>query len=304
MTMMNWKKRAAAAAAAVASAGLALDPAAAARTAAPAAPKPALWKLADADTNIYLFGTIHALPKDVKWRTPLLERAIGEADELVLEIGDATDTAKAAAALAAMGVSPGLPPLVERLPEAKRPALQKFIEKSQLPMKLLNRLETWAAAMTLIASAMRGTGFSRETGTERGLESSFKAAGKPISGLETVEQQLGFFDGLSEESQRAFLADAVLDAGDAKALLAAMVEAWTSGDTDAIARTFDDETELSPELREVLMRKRNAAWTEWLAKRLERPGTVLVAVGAGHLAGRDSVREMLEARGLKAERVQ
>ena len=34
---------------------------------APAVPGPALWKVADKDTTIYLFGTVHALPKDVPW---------------------------------------------------------------------------------------------------------------------------------------------------------------------------------------------------------------------------------------------
>lgn len=48
------------------------------------APRPALWKLADADTTIYLFGTIHILPKDLPWRTPVLEHAIAASDELVL----------------------------------------------------------------------------------------------------------------------------------------------------------------------------------------------------------------------------
>ena len=52
------------------------------------------------------------------------------------------------------------------------------------------------------------------------------------------------------------------------------------------------------------MKKRNAAWAEWVAKRLGQPGTIMVAVGAGHLAGKDSVQRLLQARGVRATRVQ
>ncbi len=83
-----------------------------------------------------------------------------------------------------------------------------------------------------------------------------------------------------------------------------MVSAWSKGDDKAIALSFDDELKLSPELVEVLLRKRNANWTALLKKRLEKPGTILVAVGAGHLAGPDSVIAMLGKEKLKAVRVQ
>jgi uncharacterized protein len=52
------------------------------------------------------------------------------------------------------------------------------------------------------------------------------------------------------------------------------------------------------------MKRRNAAWAEWVDRRMDQPGTVLVAVGAGHLAGEDSVQRMLADRGLQATRVQ
>ncbi|MDB5719979.1 MAG: TraB/GumN family protein, partial [Alphaproteobacteria bacterium] len=132
----------------------------------------------------------------------------------------------------------------------------------------------------------------------------FRAAGKPVSGLETLEEQFGFFDHLSEDSQRKFLV-AVLDSPEeTKKQFAEMLAAWSNGDLAGIARSFDDETQMSAELRQVLMAQRNARWADWLKARMEKPGVVFVAVGAGHLAGKDSVEAMLEARGLKVQRVQ
>ena len=83
-----------------------------------------------------------------------------------------------------------------------------------------------------------------------------------------------------------------------------MIGAWGKGDTKAIAVTFDDELRLSPELTEVLLKRRNIAWADWIGKRMDMPGTVFVAVGAGHLAGEGSVDALLSAKGLKVARVQ
>ena len=303
--MMGWRSgfrkgmaRAVAAIGAVALAGCA------SARAQPETARPALWKLSDADTTIYLFGTIHLLPKGMDWRTPALAQAIDASDELVLETAMGTDLAATGRKMMEMGLSPGLPPVMERVPEDKRAALATLIESAGIPGGALDRMETWAAAMSLFASSFRSMGFEAKAGVEQGLAAQFRKADKPMSGLETVAQQFGFFDTLSEESQRAFLVGSIDDPEKAKAQFEEMMKAWAAGDVEAIARTFDSETGLSPELRAVLMTNRNRAWADWLEARLDTPGTVLVAVGAGHLAGRDSVQAMLEAKGLKAERVQ
>ena len=271
---------------------------------APEAPRPAMWKLSDADTTIYLFGTIHLLPEGLQWRTPALDQAIAASDSLVLETTIGSNPTAAAQTMMKLALTPGLPPLIERVPEDKRAALQKMIDTTGVPPKLLDGMETWAAALTLLAVSFREMGFNPDLGVEKGLEASYKASAKPVTGLETVEQQFGFFDTLSEEAQRTFLAGMADAPEDARAQFQAMLEAWSSGDTDAIAATFDSETALLPELRETLMKRRNAAWADWLARRLDEPGTVMVAVGAGHLVGRDSVQAMLKARGLRTKRVQ
>jgi uncharacterized protein YbaP (TraB family) len=156
----------------------------------------------------------------------------------------------------------------------------------------------------LAGSVFRRLGISGEAGVEQGLSGAYKGARKPVRGLETIDEQFGFFDALPEEAQRAFLATLLDDMTDLKREFAAMLAAWTSGDVDSIAATFNDEMNLSPALREALLERRNARWADWLEKRLERPGTSFVAVGAGHLAGPDSVQRMLRAKGLKAKRVQ
>jgi len=145
---------------------------------------------------------------------------------------------------------------------------------------------------------------SPDNGVERQLTSSFRGAGKPIAGLETTAQQLGFFDTLPEKVQREFLKSVIESGKDADAEFAKMIKAWSSGDTKGIAATFDDEMKDSPELNEILLKRRNANWAAWLKTRLETPGTIMVAVGAGHLVGDSSVQALLARDGLKVTRVQ
>jgi uncharacterized protein len=272
------------------------------KVAAPA--KPAMWKLADADTTIYLFGTIHVLPADYKWRTKAFDTAAAKADTLVLEVADLGDTAKTAEVFTRLAMSPNLPPVLERVPADKRPGLKTLIDKVGFPATALARFESWAVAITLAGGMLKELDLSPDNGVERKLTEEFTAAKKPVIGLETTELQLGIFDKLPQPAQDMFLAGLADEVADPKAEFEAMLGAWRSGDDKAIASTFDDELRQSPELTDALLRNRNANWTEWLAKRLDTPGTVMVAVGAGHLAGVDSVQGMLAKKGLKVTRVQ
>ncbi|HEV2079437.1 MAG TPA: TraB/GumN family protein [Allosphingosinicella sp.] len=303
---MNWKAALFGLFASLSLAGCATAPSAQLQSAPAVSAQtgPALWELSDADTKIYLFGTIHMLPKGQQWRTPALERAIAESGELVTEVVIGDNPAGAAQAMMKLGTSPGLPPLIERVPEAKRPALARAMAASRIPAGALDRLETWVAAITLTAGSFQSLGFEAGLGVEEGLNADYKAKGRPISGLETVEEQFGFFDQLSEKAQRELLESALEDPAKVREQLAAMLRTWSSGDEAGMARTFDTELKKMPELREILLVRRNQRWAQWLKERLDRPGTILVAVGAGHLAGDESVQAMLRKRGLKVRRVQ
>jgi uncharacterized protein len=275
---------------------------AATKVAAPA--KPAMWKIADADTTIYLFGTIHVLPANYKWRTKAFDAAAAKADTLVLEVADLGDNTKTAEVFTRLAMSPNLPPVLDRVPADKRPGLKALIDKVGFPSSALARFESWAVAITLAGGMLKDLDLSPDNGVERKLTEEFTAAKKPIIGLETTELQLGIFDKLPQSAQDMFLAGLADEVEDPKAEFDAMLGAWTKGDDKAIATTFDDELRQSPELTDALLRNRNANWTAWLTKRLDTPGTVMVAVGAGHLAGVDSVQSMLAKQGVKVTRVQ
>lgn len=271
----------------------------------PAAASPALWKVADHDTTIYLFGTIHLLPKDTQWRSSAFDKAAAGADTLVVEtVIDESNPAATMSELLQLAVSPGLPPIADRVPAEKRAALQATIAKSGIPAAMFDKLETWAAAFMLLGVQFKELGLDPGSGVESALRKQFADGKKTIGQLESNAEQLGFFDRLSEEAQRKFLIAMLDGAGDMNTEFKGMLDAWTRGDVKAIERSFNSDLSDAAELRDALLTQRNANWTKWVKGRLDQPGTVLVAVGAGHLAGEQSVQSMLEKQGVKVTRVQ
>lgn len=287
-------------------AGLALLSIGAGATAkAPTAAKPALWSVSDADTTVYLFGTIHLLPADYRWRSERFDRAAAGSNELVVEtIVDEKNPTTIMDALAQLAFTKGLPPLIERVPEAKRPALAAAIAKSGFPPAVLDDMETWAAAFMLLGTQFKALDLKSGEGVEMVLRSEFVGGGKPVGELETNLEQFGFFDRLSEKAQRELLEGAIEDGTAVKDEFDGMLRAWSRGDVKSIAKAFNHDLADSPELASAIIAQRNANWAKWIAARMDRPGTIMVAVGAGHLAGNGSVIDMLEKQGIAVRRVQ
>jgi uncharacterized protein len=272
---------------------------------APQVAHPALWAVSDPDTTIYLFGTIHLLPDNVQWRSTKFNDALASSQQLVVEtIVDDKNPSKLMSAMASLGFTNSLPPLVQRVPAAKRPALEAAIKKSGFPPHAFDRMKTWAAAFILLGNQFRDLGLKGGQGVEQVLRGEFTTAGKPIGELETNVEQLGFFDKLPESAQLELLEGAIEGGKATSTEFSGMIRAWSHGDVPGIARTFDHDLSHSPALQQSLLHQRNANWSKWIEQRLGQPGTIIVAVGAGHLAGKDSVLAMLKKDGYTVRRVQ
>src|SRR3954454_17062120 len=272
---------------------------------APPPAHPALWAVADADTTVYLFGTIRLLPEKYRWRTPAFDQAVDGSQQLVVEtIVDEKNPQKMMSALAGLAFSKGLPPIATRVPEAKRPALEAAIKKSGIPRPLFDQMDTWAAAFMLLGNQFKDLGLKGEEGVERVLRDNFASKGKPVGELESNVEQLGFFDKLPESAQRELLEGAIDQPANFSGEFGQMLAAWARGDVNAIARSFNRDLGASPELKEALIERRNANWSRWIEQRMAQPGAIMIAVGAGHLAGKDSVIDMLRKSGYHVRRVQ
>jgi uncharacterized protein YbaP (TraB family) len=272
---------------------------------APQPARPALWQVSDPDTTIYLFGTIHLLPDDLQWRTPAFDQAVASSQQLVVEtIVNQQDLQSIRNAELQLGFGKGLSPVAQRVPPAKLPLLRKAIAKSGIPEKMLDQMDTWLAAISLLGVQFQEMGLKGSHGPEEILRQQFLSANKPIGELESNVEQFGYFDRLPESAQRALLEGAIEPSAMASKEFAQMLGPWGRGDVKAIGATFNKEFQGSPALKQALLVQRNANWAKWIQQRMAQPGTIMVAVGAGHLAGSSSVLELLKRDGYKVRRLQ
>lgn len=274
--------------------------------AAPPAPVPAnppLWVVRDADTTIYLFGSVHWLKPDIAWFDGAVRGAFDRADTLILETPP-VDPAEARRVQEAVGNIADGPTLPERLSPAYRPKLAAALRELGYPEGAFDRVKPWLAATTLSVLPLRRRGYSAEAGAEAVLTAAARETGKPIEGLEPRAQQLGYFDKLPEAAQMAMLTrqlDNMAATGDSTD---AVLAAWTAGDAKALGRIVDaDQRASSAAFGKAILSDRNRRWASWVARRLDRPGTVFMAVGVGHLTGADTVQRALAERGLAARRI-
>ncbi len=286
---------------------LSAAPAAAETAAAPAAATtdadPALWVVKDADTTIYLFGTVHVLKPGLSWFDEAVKTAFDKSDELMLEIVMPEDQAEMAKVMMPLAIDQTGKTLSSRLDADQLKAYQAAMASVGLPPAQFDIFEPWFPAITLSVLPLTKLGYDPEQGAEKLLTAHAKKAGKPVAGLETLSQQLGFFDALPETQQVTFLNAVVKDLDKLGPQLDKMVVLWAKGDPDGLAVTMNESMAATPELAKTLLWDRNARWADQLKARMDKPGTVFVAVGAGHLAGEKSVQDYLKAQGLTVKRV-
>ncbi|MDI1296256.1 MAG: TraB/GumN family protein [bacterium] len=268
---------------------------------APKQSGPALWRVQRGALDGWLFGTIHVLPKGVAWQTATIDDAMAKADTLILESADLQDETKTLGLFESMGRSPGLPPLDARVPPEERAALDKMVADGGTSTQMLSGYESWAAAMLLSAASQQALHVSQDDGVEPALITSFKKAGKPIGGLETVERQFSAFDTLPEAAQQKLLIQTVHEAKGMKALYDRILKAWSKGDMEAIAKEDDIGEQPDPMVEEAVLIARNRDWVKAIEPMKGHP---FIAVGAGHLTGRENLIDLLEARGFTVTRVQ
>ena len=231
---------------------------------------PALWEISDGDTKIYLFGTFHSLDGRTVWFDDRVRQAFDGSDELVLEtIVPSTREAMASAGDRVSVVGPN-----------GKTTLKPFIAQTQQAIGQGNAM-----------------GMSVEHGADNVLRRVAEDNGKPVGGLERFEDQLSQLAKIPVNApQKPAPATASVSLND-------LLGAWTKGDTGAFSTMLAGFEANSPVAYRMLIADRNARWGEWIANRLDRPGTVFVAVGSGHLAGKDSVQQWLAARGIASARI-
>ncbi|MGH8125602.1 MAG: TraB/GumN family protein [Rhodanobacteraceae bacterium] len=284
----------------------------------------ALWVVKSPTATVYLFGTIHALPRGMHWHYPVLDQALAASGSLYVEEDDST-RAKVTRLVLKYGVNPldraNLASLLEGHPayhpyifDGRRShymsqsisaaRLNVAARHAGLPVATVEEMKPWIAAMALTVASTDSSGYEPQLGADTELEREFKADHKSVHSFETSREQIEFFADMPTRIQLELL-QTVLDQRTHGAVQAAqLARDWQAGDTSAIAEAVLDQMRNNhPEVYEVLLLDRNRKWAQRIAYLLQQHGTVFVAVGAGHLTGPGSVQAQLSLLGIESRRV-
>lgn len=262
------------------------------------APSPALWEATGPNgETAFLFGTIHSLPDNTDWRTPALERVIADSEVLLVEIANLGDSERAAAEFQARAYDLGLAPILDRVPAADRSTLATALDLADIDPDTLVHTESWAAALQL-GNAKRCS--RAGNGVDRALLNTVS----DIRSLESFAEQFAIFDSLPDSAQVDLLMSVAAEKGCDSG--AERVEAWLTGDLDALAASIAQGFRGNADLQTLLIDRRNRGYVaDLLALHAAQPDDdVLLAVGVGHMIGAMGVPGLLAAEGYQLSRIQ
>jgi uncharacterized protein len=268
---------------------------------------PAMWVVKDEDTTIYLFGTFHLMDGKADWFNEEVREAFDKSQELVVEIELPEDQAAMAAQfqplIARYAPDTQGRSLKNLLSEQEYKTLYEALKPMGIPVGGIDPLEPWFASFMLTGAMGQKLGLSPENGAEFILKRAARQRNMTIGQVETLESQIQMFDAPPHDKQLAGLKETLKDLDALSGMLPRMLRVWNSGDAEGLDRVLNEGLGDDPEARRLLLGARNEKWAEWIDQRMDRPGTVFMAVGAGHLVGNDSVQTFLQKRGLRSSRV-
>ena len=264
--------------------------------------EPAVWVVKGPHATVYLFGTVHALDKNHPWRSAKIDAAIQQSQELWLEIPNPDDSASMQPLILQFGMDMAHP-LSSKLTPDQVAKLNKAAVGLPGGEAILEPMKPWLAGMLLSLAPVLQAGYDPESAVELQLKPDFTKANKPVKGFETAEQQIHYFADMSDKAQLDFLVTELDDADTAADQFKQLIAAWYAGDVDKLeAINNADLRDKHPDLFQLLVVKRNQNFTAQIEDMLKGNSITFVAIGAGHLVGKDGVPAMLEKQGYKVTR--
>lgn len=261
-----------------------------------------LWRIERGGETVgHLFGTIHSDRPEVLDLPAPVARAFEDAQRYAFEVDQRDIDRREIVRIMHYPDGTSLP---RRLPGELWARTREAAAQRGLRVDAITAMEPWALAMILGLPPA-----DPQRILDMHLQRRARQTGQPVTGLETVAEQLSIFDRLDESAQLDMLATAVkaVESGQADALFERMVRAWLARDLSRIVELADDHPAVAdPETNDRLMRRlleeRNRRMVERMQPLLDAGGA-FIAVGAMHLAGDDGLVRLLERRGYKVEAV-
>jgi hypothetical protein len=265
------------------------------------AASPALWKIVNGKSTIYVLGSIHLLPADFSWHAPAIDQAIKSADAFIFEADLDFGTAEFHYYVDNYGYLPRGQTLHQMLSAQAQQQYFTLIRDMHIDLNKLDYLQPGLAVL-MLDRAFIGTHSSQPLmpGVDAQLVYYAKSHAKEVHYLESLQSQFDLLTKIGGGADAAVLEKKLLSREKSTGEFQAMVAAWAKGDLQKLA-SMDD---MDPKLRVLALDNRNRAWQPKIEGMLEDDRTYLVTVGAAHLAGPNSVISLLCAKRWKVQRIQ
>ena len=259
-----------------------------------------MWLAEGTSNRVYLLGSIHLLRERDHPLPQVIGHAYEDAETLYMELDmDDLDPLATQATITRLGMLEEGISLRDVMGEELYAEAAAAASELQIPLEMLDRTEPWYAAITVEQLVLARIGFNAAYGVEMHLLRKASGDGKEILGFETLEQQLGYLDGLSLEAQRKLLMQTLTEGAAIREIMDDLILAWRSGDIDYLEQTLLDDLSGYPELYDTIVADRNRLWVDTIDDLLDDGEDYLVIVGALHLVGEDGVPQLLEQRGIR-----
>jgi uncharacterized protein YbaP (TraB family) len=259
-----------------------------------------MWMAEGTSNRVYLLGSIHLLREQDHPLPRIIDDVYEEAETLYMELDmDDLDPLLMQATINRLGMLEEGTSLREVMGEDLYAEAAARAAELEIPFEMLDRIEPWYAAITVEQLVLTRIGFNAAYGVEMQLLRKAASDGKEILGFETVEQQLGYLDGLSLEAQRELLMQTLTESAAIREIMDDLILAWRSGDIDYLEQALLDDVSGYPELYDAIVADRNRLWVDTIDELLDDGQDYLVIVGALHLVGEDGVPRLLEQRGVR-----
>ncbi|KKO45928.1 conjugative transfer protein GumN [Arsukibacterium ikkense] len=263
-----------------------------------------MWKVSKGDDYLYIGGTVHLLPETAFPLPAEFEAAYQATDTLVLEVKmpDMTDSAAQTALLQAMAYNDGRSLAKVLSPEVYQ-QVSAYFAPYGVQLQQLDGYKPGFVALQMLALEMMKAQMAGE-GVDSYFDKKALADGKTMAYLESVESQINLLANMGDGYEDAFMKMNLEQVSDFKGYFSAMVAAWRAGDMNKLNKlAVEPARQLDPVLYQALFVKRNNAWLPQIESMFGNDTKELVLVGAGHLAGDDSVLALLQQAGYQVEQV-
>ena len=257
-----------------------------------------LWSVQSEGNTIYLLGSIHILRKDSYPLPEAVERVYDCCQKVVFETDlEGMHAPDVQMKMMQMGLYSSGETLTQNISRQTYELLKEKMDKTGLPIVQFEQVKPWLIAQTIVSSELIRLGFDPSLGIDTYFFNKARNDNKETLSLETNDYQINIFAGLSTRQQEILLRQTLKELEVIEDNFTDMIDAWENGNVSKLASIMEKSFEGYPDLYRRFVTERNKKWIKNIQRMMMKGDNVLIIVGAAHLAGKDSVIELLKDEG-------